>query len=120
MSFVPIASGPAAGALHVVTDPVGLTTSLAYDAAGHLSSITDPAGRVTQVTVDANGNLVQIVDPDGAVTAYGYGTPSNHRVTTETNPDDKTATAHYDANGLLTGETLFNGVRPVECIWKAA
>ena len=86
-------SGAAAGALHTITDPVGLVTTLAYDSSGHLSTITDPAGRVTTITVDSNDNLTSIADPDDAVTGYGYSTPSNHLITTETDPNDNTATA---------------------------
>jgi len=108
-SYAYVAGGAAAGALQTVTDPVGLVTTLAYDASGHIASVTDPAARVTHFTVDSNGNLTQVTDPDDALTQYGYASPTNHRITTETNPDDKTATAHYDGFGLLTGETLFDG-----------
>jgi RHS repeat-associated protein len=108
-SYAYVATGPAAGALQTVSDPVGLVTTLAYDANGHLSTVTDPAGRVTRFTVDAGGNLTQITDPDNAVTQYGYGTPANHRITTETNPNNHTATAHYDSFGRLSSETLFDG-----------
>ena len=38
---------------------------------------------------------------------YGYSTPSNHLATSETDPDDNTATAHYNSFGQLTSETLF-------------
>ncbi len=108
-TYAYVTSGPAAGALRATTDPVGLVTTLAYDANGHISTITDPAGRVTHLVVDPGGNLAQITDPDGAVTGYGYATPANHRITTETNPDGRAATARYDAFGRLQGETLFDG-----------
>ena len=102
-------SGAAAGALHTITDPVGLVTTLAYDGSGHLSTITDPASRVTTITVDSNDNLTSITDPDGAVTQYGYSTPANHLVTTETDPNGDTATASYNSFGQFTSETLFDG-----------
>ncbi len=38
-------------------------------------------------------------DPDNAVTQYGYATPSNHLLTTETNPNGGTATAPYNSLG---------------------
>jgi RHS repeat-associated protein len=105
-----VASGqPGAGSLKTITDPVGLVTTLAYDGSGYLSTITDPAGRVTTVTVDSGGNLTEIVDPDGATTQYGYATPADHLATSETDPDGNTATAHYNAFGQLTSETLFDG-----------
>ena len=100
---------PGADALRTITDPVGLVTTLAYDATGHLSTATDPAGRVTAFVVDGNGNLTRATDPDGAATGYGYSTPSNHLLTTETDPDNATAAAHYSASGLLASETLFDG-----------
>jgi len=112
-TFAYVASGPAAGALQAMTDPAGLATTLVYDASGHLSTVTDPAGRVTTVTVDSSGNLTKIVDPDGAVIQYGYATPANHRITTEVNPDNRTATAHYNAFGRLQSETLFDGVTTI-------
>jgi YD repeat-containing protein len=112
-SYAYVPTGPAAGALQTVTDPVGLVTTLNYDVNGHLSTIVDPANRVTTFTVDGNGNLTRIVDPDGAVTQYGYSTPSNHLITTEVNPDNKTATAQYDSFGRLQSETLFDGTSSV-------
>jgi len=111
-AYVP-AGQPGAGALQSMIDPVGLATTLAYNAAGHLSTVTDPAGRVTTFTVDSNGNLTKVVDPDGAVTQYGYATPANHEITTEVNPDNKTATAHYDSFGQLHSETLFDGATTI-------
>ncbi len=108
-TYAYVASGPAAGALQTMTDPVGRVTTLAYDASGHISTITDPAGRVTTLTVDSGGNLTRAVDPAGDVTQYGYATPANHRITTEVSPNNRTATASYDGFGRLAGETLFDG-----------
>jgi RHS repeat-associated protein len=112
-TYTYVTSGPAAGALQTVTDPVGLRTILSYDGGGHLQSVTDPANRVTLFTVDASGNLTQVVDPDGAVTHYGYTIPTNHRITTETNPDSKTATVTYDDFGRVTSEVLFGNLGTV-------
>jgi RHS repeat-associated protein len=114
-SYAYVTSGPAAGALQTITDPVGLVTTLAYSSVtGKLTSVTDPASRVTNVTVDANGNLTLIQDPNTAVvTQYGYATPSNHLLTTETNPDNHTATAHYNGFGMLSSETLLDGTSSV-------
>ena len=106
-----VTSGAAAGALSTITDPVGLVTTLAYDANGHLSTVTDPAGRVTTFTLDANGNLTKIVDPDGAATQYGYN--SSHQLTSETDPNGKTASVTYDSFGRLSQETLFDGTSTV-------
>jgi YD repeat-containing protein len=91
-------------------------TTLTYDGSVRLSTITDPAGRVTTVVIDANNNLTRITDPDGAVTQYGYANPSNHLITTETNPDNHTATAHYNCFGELTSETLFDGTSTTQVV----
>ncbi len=106
-NYAYLTSGPAAGALQTITDPVGLVTTLAYDSSGHLSTVTDPAGRVTTFTFDASGNLTGIEDPTGATTGYGYS--STHQMTSETNPDDHTATVTYDSFGRMSSETLFDG-----------
>jgi len=92
-----------------MTDPVGLVTTLGYSSSGQLATITDPAGRVTTVAINSGNNLASITDPDGAIEQYGYANPANHEVTTETNPDGHSATAHYNSFGQLTGETLFDG-----------
>ena len=101
-------------ALQTITDPVGLVTTLAYDSSSHLSTITDPADRVTTITVDSNDNLTNITDPDDALTQYGYSTPANHLITTETDPNDNTATAYYNSYDQFTSETLFDGSSTTE------
>ena len=53
--------------------------------------------------------MTEIVDPDGAITSYGYSTPTNHEVTSETDPNNNTATPHYNSFGQITSETLFDG-----------
>ena len=108
-TYMYVTSGAAAGALAGMTDPVGLATTLTYNSSGYISTITDPADRVTTFTVGTDGNLTEIEDPDGAITQYGYSTPANHEATTETDPNDNTATAHYNSFGQLTSETLFDG-----------
>ena len=80
-----VSSGAAEGALQTITDPVGLTTTLAYSG-GEIRTITDPALRVTTFTLDAHDNLTSVTDPDGATTSYGYSTPTNHEATSERTP----------------------------------
>jgi hypothetical protein len=41
--------------------------------------------------------MTEIEDPDDATTEYGYSTPAKHEATSETDPDDNTATAHYNS-----------------------
>jgi YD repeat-containing protein len=106
-TYAYVTSGPAAGALATITDPVGLVTSLAYNASGHLSTIADPAGRVTTFTINSSGDLTEIVGPDGATTQYGYN--SSNQAISETNPNGNTAQAHYNSFGQLTSEALYGG-----------
>ncbi len=108
-TYAYVTSGAATGALATITDPVGLVTTLTYNTSGELSTVTDPACRVTTFTMDSHDNLTEIEDPDRAETQYGYSTPTNHLATSETDPDGKTATPHYNSFGQLTSETLFNG-----------
>ena len=88
--------------------PGGTITTLAYSS-GQISTITDPASRVTTFMLDGHDNLTEIIDPDGGITTYAYSTPTNHEVTGETDPDDHTATPHYNSFGQLTSETLYDG-----------
>ena len=106
-SYTYVTSGAAMGALATITDPVGLTTTLAYNESGYITTITDPADRTVTLTVGEDDDLTEIEDPNGSTTSYGYSTPSNHLATSETDPDDNTATAHYNSFGQLTSETLF-------------
>src|SRR6266511_854897 len=46
-----------------VTDPLGHTTTLGYDAAGNPTSAVDPTGAKTTRTFDATGRLTSVVDP---------------------------------------------------------
>ena len=112
-SYAYVTSGAAAGALHTITDPVGLITTLAYDTYGHLSTVTDPAGRATTFTIgSSSGNLTAIVDPDSATTQYGYN--SNHQITSETDPNGSTASVTYDSFNRMVTETLFDGTSQVK------
>ncbi len=112
-SYAYITSGPAAGALQTITDPVGLTTTLAYDTSGHLSTVVDPVGRTTTFTIgSSNDELTDIVDPDAASTQYGYN--ANKEITSETDPNGSTATVTYDSLGNISSETLYDGTSQVE------
>jgi RHS repeat-associated protein len=111
-SYAYVATGPGAGALATITDPVGLVTTLSYDSSNKLSTVTDPAGRVTTFSLGSTyENLYQIVDPDLATTTFGYGTTSNHLITTEISPNGQTATVTYDMlYNRVSSEALFGGL----------
>jgi RHS repeat-associated protein len=102
-TFSYVAAGAAAGALESITDPVGLRTTLAYDANGKLRTVTDPAGRVTNLTVDGSGTLTEIEDPDGATSQFSY---TAHRLTGQVDPRGHTVTVSYDSFGRFVSESL--------------
>jgi RHS repeat-associated protein len=91
------------------TDPVGRTSSWAYDANGNMTSSTDAAGFVTTLAYNTRGLPTSITqpDPDGAgalaapVTTLAYD--SYGRLTTLTNADSSTQTFTYNtADQMLT------------------
>lgn len=70
------------GVLRQIEDPLGLSTTLEFDAAiGRYARIVDPQGR--QTTFDyIGGDLVSITDPDGSVRRFVYD--ERHRMTSQT------------------------------------
>ncbi|GAA4481338.1 hypothetical protein GCM10023191_000050 [Actinoallomurus oryzae] len=58
------------GNLTAATDPLGATTTCAYNGRGNLSAVRDAMGGAYRVRTDAAGLPVEIVDPAGAVTCY--------------------------------------------------
>jgi RHS repeat-associated protein len=113
-----------AGFLASVTDPLGLTGSLTYDADGHVLTATLADGRIITFTYDANGNLSSVTPPGKTAHTFSYNTvnfPSTYtppvvtgaggttyiydkdqRLTTITRPDTKTITFKYDTAGRLS------------------
>ena len=72
-----------------------------------IPSLSDPLGNTTALTYDANGNLTGLTDPDGNTTAWTYS-PSN-QVTSQTNALGATSTYAYDAAGQMTRMTDADG-----------
>ncbi|WP_435005384.1 RHS repeat domain-containing protein [Tundrisphaera lichenicola] len=92
------------GNLATVKDPLGHTTTSAYDARDRLASQTRPSGGgTTTYTYDLAGNLATVKDPVNNVTSYGYD--AANRQTTETDPRGKVTTYAYDLSGNLTKVT---------------
>lgn len=81
------------------TDPLGNTTSYAYDLKRNLISTTDPNGGVTIYTYDSNNNRMSVTDPLGNVTSYTYN--SMNLVASQTDPRGAVTTYAYDTNGNL-------------------
>lgn len=114
-------------------DPLGRATTYEYDVAGHRTAIVSPRGGYVRLRYDAGGNLTTSTDPTGDTAAFtttttasgqqfNYADPlgrsgsvamrSDGQVTGEqfqANGQTVRYQYQYDANGILTGQTLPNG-----------
>lgn len=82
-------------------DPVGFTTTYAYDdpANPHLkTAVTDPRGNTTNYVYDAAGNMTSMTDALGNVTRYTYDAEGNQ--TSKTDALGNKVEWEYSAYGL--------------------
>jgi RHS repeat-associated protein len=110
------------------TDPLGHTSSTAYDENGNVTRQTDANGNVTvtqyddgrptsvtvgyatsaaattSYTYDANGNVLSETDPAGNVTRYGYDSANNQ--TSVTDPLGHVTITAYDQDNRATLVTM--------------
>ncbi|WP_129309297.1 DUF6531 domain-containing protein [Streptomyces sp. L2] len=103
-----------------VTDPLGKTTALSWDADNRPLSVTDPLNHTRSVTYDEDGNLVKTTDGlghgttltydedsrltssktwSGYVTRYEYD--DDGHLTAQVSPENERTTYGYDADGDL-------------------
>ena len=87
--------------LELITDPVGMETTVTYNSSGF--AITDPAGRITSFQHDGAGDLTQVTFPDGTTKSFGY--EERHLMTSETDQRGSGVRRQYDALGRFTGGT---------------
>lgn len=120
------------GYLATITDPVGHTTNLAYDAAGRVTAQTLPDSRVIGYAYDANGNVTAITPPGRPVHTFGYTpvdlmsaytpptagtviTPTlytynvDRQLTRITRPDGQLVDVGYDSAGRQNAVTISRG-----------
>jgi RHS repeat-associated protein len=91
-----------------ITDPVGRTLTLAYNANAYCTSVTDPLGRVVTYTYNSSGTLASETDPNGGVTSYQYD--SQNRMTSVTDARGVVVFQNvYDANGHVAQQTEADG-----------
>lgn len=102
----------ASGQMQTITDPVGRSITMAYDANGHLTEISDPQlGRTLSFSVDETSkNLMWYSDFMGRKTHFDYEAAvtgeNSHRVTTITDPAGVVRlTNAYDDKGRLISQT---------------
>jgi len=99
--------------LNTVTDEFGRYIKLNYTS-GKITSVSDFASgsatpmRTVSYSYDTtNNNLTGYTDAEGKQWGYGYSTPSNHLMTTLTNPlSITTATNTYDSLGRVETQTV--------------
>ncbi len=92
-----------------VTDPLGNTTNYTYDAEGYPASVTDPRGNTTLYVYDAAGNLVSMTDPAGNTETRTW---SDRLLMSRTDRNGRTTSYAYDAAGRLVSETFFDPWNP--------
>jgi RHS repeat-associated protein len=92
-----VCSGP--GVLSTATDSAGRILSFSFGSNGLVSSVTDPIGRTTSYAYDGAGDLASATDPQGRVTTFTYG--ANHLLLTRTDPRGGVVTNAYDAQGRV-------------------
>jgi len=81
------------------TDALGKVTTRTFDGNDQPLSETDPLGNTTRYTYDADRNLTEFLDPLGNRTRYTYN--ARGQVLTTTNPLGNTTHNTYDDSGNL-------------------
>jgi RHS repeat-associated protein len=77
----------ASGFLVATTDPLGRTTSFAYDKVGHVLKVTNAAGATQSTVFDAGGNPVITIDPLGHRSFFVYDAMNRKVATRGPRPD---------------------------------
>ena len=92
----------ATNVLQSSSDPLGNTTSYAYDGALNLTAVTDPRGKTTTMTYDGADNLLTRTAPTPLSYVETWTYTIRNDVATYTNGRDNTTTYAYDTAGNLT------------------
>ncbi len=96
------------GQVSAITDTLGYTTHMGYDASANLTAITDTLGHITTYVYDEQNNLIAQTDALGEVTRFRYD--ARGHVISATNPTGETTTYGYDAWGQRTVVTDATGL----------
>jgi RHS repeat-associated protein len=95
------------GQVTQVTDAVGRSLNLTYDASNRITLIADPIGRTLQYTYNAAGYLATVTDPNGGVTTYSY---NGNNLISITDPRNIVVEQNtYDANGRVVQQIEADG-----------
>jgi RHS repeat-associated protein len=93
----------ATGRLVRHVDAAGKTIEYTHDLAAHQETVTDRLGHSRLLTYDARGNVVREAGPEGGVRLREYD--DHDHLLSETDPLGRKALSTYDANGNLTSIT---------------
>ncbi|NIA00209.1 RHS repeat-associated core domain-containing protein [Massilia sp. CCM 8734] len=91
----------------LITDALGATTALRYDAFSNLASVTDALGQRTSYQYDANGLPVKVTDAAGGVKRLDYNRAA--QLISYTDCSNNTTHFSYDDKGRLLRATDANG-----------
>ena len=92
---------PVFNAVTSLTDPLGNSSTFAYDGKGNVASITDARNHTVSFTHDSHGLLTTIQNAAGQKVAFGWDPQGNQNKAT--NPAGQTTTYLYDAISRMTG-----------------
>ena len=95
--------GPEKGVLSTVADPLGHTTTFAYDPAGSVALVTSPPSSQTTYTYNSSERVITVTDPLGVVTTNAYD--SEGRMTSSTPTVGAATTNTYNSMGRLAQQT---------------
>ena len=106
------AGSRAAGLPYRITDHVGRSLTLVYDALLRVAAMVDPGGGIYRYSYDAASRLIAVEFPDGKTRQYHYEDASNpHALTGVTDElGQRYATLAYDALGRVTVDELAGSV----------
>jgi RHS repeat-associated protein len=96
-----------AGRLSAMTDEAGSLTTVTYDKLNQPRVITDPLGSTTALDYDANGNITTLTDARDNSTTWAYDNAD--RPKSATDPLGAQALFEYDAAGFLRKATNRSG-----------
>lgn len=102
------------GNLISVSDALGRSTTIEYDAQNRRKRIVAADTGVTRMEYDSQGRLKALVDPRGLRTTYSYNAFGD--VTGISSPDTGTTGYEYDTAGRLVASTAANG-RLIRNMW---
>ena len=91
-----------------ITDPVGRSLNLTYNAATNVTQVTDPIGRKVTYTYNSSGTLATFTDASGGVTQYQYDS-QNHMSGMIDARGVQMFQDTFDANGHVLTQTRPDG-----------